>query len=253
MRRRASSALAGLTASTRMLRTALMVIALASCSNSTLTSSPPTTAAVQSSPAIVAPARRIEITIRPAIDFDHQIGELADQVRHLSFEGMGSQLVARRLDGVRLQPTDDGSALSAAGGVSACLLELDPVDARRFGDDPAALGFADIKVAPESRSMYLSVAVASQLGVAAGDTLLADGHLPPWQVQRVLPLGDVVGTCAGILPSGTVATWSESSASALPVGVIWIDVLNNVDPVNLIPQLRDALGSTWPKLDITAN
>ncbi len=223
-----------------------MLMVMTSCSHNA-----PAPIATAPSSAVTAARQRIEVSISPESDLDHQLGELADRVRHLSLDGMGSQLVARRVNGVTLEATRSGQPEQ----LTTCLLEVDPRDARRFGNDPTSTGFGDVRDAPGNGAIFLSAASAATRGASVGDSVELAGNRQ--RVDQVLPLADVVGTCAGIIGPGTVASIAASGGSSeavtegrRAVGIVWIDVIDDASSTALVARLTSALGDSWPSLRV---
>jgi len=190
---------------------------------------------------------RIEISITSDTDLDHELGELADRTRHLSFDGMGSQLVARRLDGVSLRL--EGGARPES--LTSCVLEVDPREAERFGESPPSVGFGDVRSAPASGSITLSDSAAALLDATVGAKVASSDVT--WHVENILPLSDVVGSCAGAVSPGTVhdlTTPANQSADRRAVGVVWIEVRDGASSRVLVDQLTSALRGSFPSVEL---
>ncbi len=169
----------------------------------------------------------VRITSAPG-ELDHELGRVADRIRHLTLPGAVGLLVAR---------SAPATLQTNAGPATTCVVELDPREARRFGPDPAATGFEGVD-APQQNGMVLDAAVAAKLDVRAGGELTAaiGTRRQRFAVEDVIPPDGLAGYCGAVVSAGTVGAMAgDASGSRAPTGLVWLalDAETRADPLTV--------------------
>ena len=152
-------------------------------------------------------------------DPTRQIAEIDNIVRHDPPAGTDG-LIGSLQAAVVLGNGRSGDALAVLP--TACAVEVDFAEGRRFGGDPAATGLADAGPNPTADQAVLNATAARRLEVSPGDhvTLTAFGASRTLEVRTVLPAVGLAGRCDAMLADGTLgpmyAARPAAAASAQP-------------------------------------
>jgi len=155
----------------------------------------------------------VEVRVRPAGDLDHELGRVADRVRHLTI---------RHADGVLVARTAPALVQAPRGRAQTCVLEVDPREGRRFGHDPSATGLLGVD-APSGAEVVLNRALDSRLGSRDDEVTVAIAdRRQRFGVVQVVPPAGLARYCGAIVPPGTIASMVAHSADSEAVGLVWV-------------------------------
>ena len=156
----------------------------------------------------------VRVTSAPG-ELDHDLGRVADRVRHLPLPGVNGLLVAR---------SASATIQTNSGPASTCVVELDPADARRFGPDLDATGFDGVDP-PGANGLVLNATVAATVDVRAGGAVTAaiGTRRQRFAVEDVIAPDGLAGYCGALVPAGTVGAMAgDATDSRAPTGLVWI-------------------------------
>ena len=160
----------------------------------------------------------IDVEVRltaPPGELDHELGRVADRIRHLTLQGATGLLVAK---------SAPATLQTNSGPASTCVVELDLREARRFGEDPAATGFEGVD-APGENGVVLSAAVAATIDVRTGGEITAaiGTRRQRFAVDDVVAPDGLAGYCGAVVPPGTVGAMAgDATGPRAPTGLVWI-------------------------------
>jgi len=198
----------------------------------------------------------VEVSLSGRTDLDHELGRLADDLRHRVIVGATGQLTARRLPVVISNGSKRPDRFERD-----CALEVDMTDARRFGATAAVSGADQLPRRIEPGTVVMSSALARLLGTARGDDIQVwtDGQPTRRRVIAVVDDTGVAGHCGIVTAPGDVAVLADRPERI--DGLVWItaggrlvdDQLTTTRVANSVERYlgtRPGLEVTTPKRDV---
>jgi hypothetical protein len=178
----------------------------------------------------------IEVRVQSPSDLDQTLGRVADRIRHLTLPGSDGVLAARAAPAL---------IQAARGREHTCVLEVDPREARRFGDDPAATGMVGFDAPPEGK-LILNQRLDGRLGDRDEQlTVAVADRRQRFAVDRVVPTVGLASYCGAIVPPGTIVAMSPPSADSTATGLVWISFAakaTDEDIERAVTTIRDEVG-----------
>lgn len=174
---------------------------------------------------------QIRVADQPAdggvpVDPVRQIAEIDNVIRHAPPPGTDGLISSTAASVVLSNGRSDDERKVLP---TACALEVDFAEGRRFGGDPAATGLADAGPNPSADQVVLNATAARRLGVSTGEriALTAFGTSRNLEVRTILPMVGLAGRCEALVADGTLGPmYAARPATAVsaqpPAQQLWV-------------------------------
>lgn len=165
------------------------------------------------------------VTLGPRVDAAQVLASL----RHRPVAGVDGVLTARRVTGALT--SSDGGALRTVPRATVLAVDFD--DARAFGGDRAATGFADLGPTPGPDQVVLGGDAAARLDVTVGDRVVIHlgGTSTSLEVRKIAPAMGLAGSAdAFVAPTllATVDSTMKTAGAETPVALLHVSNVGGV-------------------------